>query len=95
MLFKGDVDAGSFEGFDLKLRGVDGVLKKDSVPAPITNRLTPVALSFSVNPREVTTIILDLAVMDMSDHPPQAYELQIVGFEVYNNGKLTNKIPPG
>jgi uncharacterized protein DUF4382 len=94
-IFKAEIDSGSFEAFDLKLRGVDGVLIKDSAPVPISNKLIPVALSFSVNPGEVTKIILDLSVMDMSDHPPQAYELQLVGYEVYENGKLTDKIPPG
>jgi hypothetical protein len=47
-----------------------------------------------VKPGEVVTIILDLTVMDMSDHPPQAYELQWAGYEVYSNGKLIDKIPP-
>ncbi len=53
-----------------------------------------VALSFSVNPGEVTKIILDLAVTDMSDHPPRAYELQLVGYAVYANGKMITRIPP-
>lgn len=92
-IYKGGIAAGSFEAFDLKLRGIDSVLK-DSAPVSISNKLTPVALPFTVNPGEVITIILDLSVMDMSDHPPQAYELQWVGYEVYSNGKLINKIPP-
>jgi hypothetical protein len=36
-----------------------------------------------------------LTVMDMSDHPPRGYELQIKGYELYNNGKLLGKVPPG
>lgn len=94
-IFKAAIDSGSFEALDLKLRGVDGVLKKDSTPVPISNKLIPVALPFSVNPGEVTKIVVDLSVMDMSDHPPQAYVLQLVGYEVYGNGRLINKIPPG
>ncbi len=94
-IFKAEIDSGFFEALDLKLTGVDGVLKKNSAPVSITNKLIPVALSFPVNPREVTRIIVDLSVMDMSDHPPEAYELQLVGYEVYSNGKLINKIPPG
>lgn len=94
-VFKREISAGSFEALDLKLRDVDGVLKKDSAPVTISNKITPVALPFSINPGEVTTIIIDLAVMDMSDHPPEAYELQLSGYEVYRNGKLIDKIPPG
>ncbi len=94
-IFKAEIDSGSFEGLELKLNGVDGVLKKDSVPVPISNKLIPVALAFSVNPGEVTRIVLDLSVMDMSDHPPEAYQLQLLGYAVYSNGRLINKIPPG
>jgi hypothetical protein len=61
----------------------------------ITNKISPVALPFSIASGELTTIIIDLAVMDMSDHPPQAYELQLSGYEVYRNGKLIDKVPPG
>ncbi len=94
-IFKGNVDAGSYEGFDLKLRGIAGILKKTSTPVSINNKLGPVAISFHTTADAVTRIILDLSVMDMSDHPPEAYELQLVGYEVYRNDKLINKIPPG
>ena len=94
-IFKREIAAGAFEALDLKLRSVSGVLKKDSAPVTISNKITPVALSFPINPGEVTTIIVDLTVMDMSDHPPEAYELQLSGYEVYQNGKLIDKIPPG
>jgi hypothetical protein len=94
-IFKVDMDSRPFEALDLKLRAVEGVLKKDSAPVSISNKLIPVALPFSINPGEVTKIILDLSVMDMSDHPPQAYELQLGGYEVYRNGKLVDKVPPG
>jgi hypothetical protein len=93
-IFGGEIAAGSYEAVDLKLSHVEGVLKRDSAPVPINNKLIPVALPFSVNPGEVTKIILDLAVMDMSDHPPKAYELQLVGYEVYSNGKIVTRIPP-
>ncbi len=93
-IFKADVNSRPFEALDIKLRAVEGVLKQNSAPLPIDNKLIPVALPFSVNPGEVTTIIVDLSVMDMRDHPPQAYELQLVGYEVYGNGKLITKIPP-
>ena len=40
-------------------------------------------------------VVIDLSLMDMSDHPPATYELQLAGYEIYNNGKLVDKIPPG
>ena len=94
-VFRREIPSASFEALDLKVRSVNGILKKDSTPITISNKITPVALSFSVNPGEATTIILDLVVMDMSDHPPEAYELQLSGYEIYRNGKLLEKIPPG
>lgn len=94
-IFKREITADSFEAFELKLRSVDGILKKNSAPVTISNKITPIALPFSIKAGEVTTIIVDLAVMDMSDHPPEAYELQLSGYEVFRNGKLIDKIPPG
>jgi hypothetical protein len=38
---------------------------------------------------------LSSPVLDMSDHPPRSYELAINGYELYTNGKLIDKIPPG
>ena len=40
-------------------------------------------------------MIIDLTVLDMSDHPPRGYELAIQGYELFTNGKLIQKIPPG
>jgi hypothetical protein len=31
----------------------------------------------------------------MSDHPPRGYELEIQGYELFTNGKLIQKVPPG
>jgi hypothetical protein len=94
-IFHGSMETRAFEALDLKLAGVDGILKKDNGQVPISNKLTPIALPWKLNAGEVITLVLDLSVMDMSDHPPEAYELQLVGYEVYRNGKLIDKIPPG
>lgn len=93
-IVKVDMDSRTFEALDLELRALHGVLKKDSTPVPISNKLIPVDLPFSVTSGEITKIILDLSVMDMSDHPPEGYELQLAGYEVYRNGKIITKIPP-
>src|ERR1051325_7867632 len=77
-----ELTPGFFEALDLKLSGISGVLKKHYASVMLTNKISPVALPFSIDSGELTTIIIDLAVMDMSDHPPQAYELQLSGYEV-------------
>jgi hypothetical protein len=94
-VFRGAIDSGSFEAFDLEIRSVRGILTKGSREVPIENKVTPVALTFSMNPGELTLVVIDLSLMDMSDHPPATYELQLAGYEVYNNGKLVDKVPPG
>jgi hypothetical protein len=94
-VYKGEVDAGSFEGFHLKLGKIDGTLKKNSVSAPVKNEVGPIQMSFSVEPKKVTLLTLDLKVLDMSDHAGQGYELHINGYEHTLNGKLVEKIPPG
>jgi len=94
-VFRGEVDAGSFEGFDLKIRSIQGTLREGSRAVTIANKVSPVALAFSVHPRQITTVVIDLSVMDMSDHPPATYELQLAGYEIYHNGQLVDKVPPG
>ena len=94
-VFRGAIDSGSFEAFDLKISSVRGILTKGSREVPIDNKVTPVALTFSINPGELTLVVIDLSLMDMSDHPPATYELQLAGYEVYRNGKLVDKVPPG
>lgn len=94
-IFRGEVAQGSFEGVHLKLKGIEGVLKKSKTNAPVKDILGPIRLVFSVHQRGETLIILDLVVVDMSDHAPRGYELHIKGYELYTNGKLVAKVPPG
>lgn len=95
VIFRGAMTPGSFEGIHLKLRGAEGILKKTKNQIQVKNLIGPIQLVFSVVKKEATLIVLDLVVTDMSDHPPQGYELHIKGYEVYSNGKLVDKIPPG
>lgn len=94
-VFRGSVDSGSFDAVHLKLKGVEGILKKDRRIAKVKNLVGPIKLTFEILPQRDTVIILDLVVLDMSDHPPRAYELGIKGYALYTNGKLVDKIPPG
>ena len=88
------IDAGSFDDFQLNLRNIDGVLKKNQKNAPVKNTVGPVKLSFDVPAKGETILVIDLTVVDLSDHPPRGYELGIRGYELYTNGKLIGKVPP-
>jgi hypothetical protein len=94
-VFRGPIDVGSFEGIDLKVREVEGILKTNRQRTTVKNLVGPVRSSFDVRPTGETLLVLDLVVFDMSDHPPRGYELGIRGYELYTNGKLIDKIPPG
>jgi hypothetical protein len=94
-IFRGAIDAGAFDAFHLKLKGIDGMLKKNQKTAPVKNTIGPVKLSFTVPAKGETVLIIDLTVMDMSDHPPRGYELGLKGYELFTNGKLIQKVPPG
>ena len=94
-IFRADIDVGAFDGFHLKIKSLEGFLKKAQLNAPVKNTIGPVKLSFDIAPRGETVLVLDLTVIDFSDHPPRGYELSLKGYELYRNGKLVDKIPPG
>ena len=94
-IFRADIDAGAFDAFHLKIKSVDGLLKKNQRSAPVKNTIGPVKLSFDIAARGETVLVLDLTIVDLSDHPPRGYELSLKGYELYSNGKLVDKIPPG
>jgi len=94
-IFRGSVNAGAFDAIHLKLKDVSGILKKGQRGAPIRNTVGPIKFPFEIRAQGETLIVLDLVVMDMSDHPPQGYELGVRGYELYANGKLVDKVPPG
>lgn len=94
-VFKGELAAGSFDAIQLKVKEVAATLKKNKSGADVKSLLGPIKLGFSVKPKETTLVVLDLTVREMTDHPPRGYELQLKGYEVYSNGKLVEKVPPG
>ena len=69
--------------------------RKTGRHAPVKNSIGPIKLSFHVEPQRATVLVLDLTVIDLSDHPPRGYELSLKGYELYTNGKLVDKVPPG
>jgi hypothetical protein len=94
-IFRGEMPAGVFDAFDIKIKSIAAVLKKTRRSASIKSTVGPVKLAFEVPAHGETVLVVDLVVTDFSDHPPQGYELGIKGYELYTNGKLVGKIPPG
>jgi len=94
-VFRGPVDVGTFDAFRVKIQYIDAVLKKTRRRATIKNSLGPFKIAYEVRPKTETLLILDLVVTDISDHPPGGFELAFKGFELFMNGKLIEKIPPG
>ena len=94
-IYRGPIDAGSFEAFHLKIKMIEGLLKKNQRGTIVKDTIGPVKLSFDVTPKGETVLLIDLVVTDFSDHPPRGYELGLRGYELYANGKLIEKVPPG
>ena len=94
VIFNGKLAQGHFEAIHLSLNPVKGILKNNQKEVPVENLISPIKLPFSIHPRTETGIVLDLVVVDISDHPPRGYELHIKGYELYTGGRLIDKIPP-
>lgn len=95
LVLSSDALSGAFEAFELKLARAEGVLKQGLKMIPVKNALGPVAVSFAIAQGATTSILLDLVIMDLSDHPPRSYELHLKGYEIKQDGKLIERIPPG
>lgn len=94
-VYQGKLADGAFDGIELKLKKIASTLKNNKRVPKIKNSVTAIKLPFQITSNQTTSIVLDLVILDMSDHPPQDYELGIKGWELYSNGKLVGKIPPG
>jgi len=71
------------------------VLKKNQSQVETKNGVGPIQLSFAVEPGKVTLLVVDLKVLDLSDHTGRGYELHINGYEHLRDGKLIDRVPPG
>jgi hypothetical protein len=94
-LFRSAIDAGSYDAIHLKIKAIEATLKKTAASARLKNSVGPIKLAFTTTSTGETAIVVDLVVLDLSDHPPQTYEIAVGGYELYRDGKLTDKIPPG
>ena len=93
-IYRGPIDAGSFDAFHLKIKTIEGLLKKNQRGTTVKNTVGPVKLSFEVAPKGETILLIDLVVTDFSDHPPRGYALSVKGYELWVNGSIIEKVPP-
>ena len=61
----------------------------------IKNGVGPIQLSFSLEANKPTLLVIDLEVLDLTDHSGRSYELHINGYDHFRNGKLIDRVPPG
>ena len=95
MVYRGSLRPRRFAAVDLQVDGIRGVLRKSGTRAPVKNAVGPIRLDFDLKAGLTTVVILDLELLDLSDHPGRGYELLIKGYELYENDRLLQKIPPG
>ncbi|MDE0356104.1 MAG: cytochrome c oxidase assembly protein [Deltaproteobacteria bacterium] len=94
-VYRGALPPGRFAAVDLQVTDIRGILRKTGAPDKIKNAVGPIRLGFEIKPATATVVILDLELLDLSDHPGRGYELLIKGYELYENDRLLQKIPPG
>ena len=94
-VYRGALTPGRFAAVDLQVTGIRGILRKTGAAEKVKNAVGPIRLAFEVKPGATTVVVLDLELLDLSDHPGRGYELLIKGYELYENDRLLQKIPPG
>ena len=94
-IWSGELPVGRFEAVHLKLKGAIGELKESAESVPVADEARPIRLPFDVRANVVTRVVVDLVVLDMSDHPNRGYEVHVRGYELYYNDTLADKVPPG
>ena len=94
-VYRGALPPGRFAAVDLQVTGIRGILRKTGTADKVKNAVAPIRLGFEIKPATATVVILDLDLLDLSDHPGRGYELLIKGYELYENDRLLQKIPPG
>ena len=94
-VYRGRLRPRRFASVDLQVTGVRGVLAKTGEPVPVRNGVRPIRLEFQVKPGRAAMVVLDLEVLDLSDHPGRGYELLLKGYEIYEDDRLLERVPPG
>jgi len=93
-VYRGALAPRRFAAVDLQVAEIRAVLAKTGAPGQVKNAVKPIRLGFEVKPGATTVVVLDLELLDLSDHPGRGYELLIKGYELYEDGRLLQKIPP-
>lgn len=94
-IWRGELPIGRFEAVHLKLQGAGGELKAPAETVPVADEAGPIRLPFDIRENDATRIVVDLVVLDMSDHPNRGYEVHVRGYALYYNDALADKVPPG
>ena len=94
-VYRGAHPAQRFAAVDLQITGIRGILRKTGAPDRVKNAVGPIRLDFELKPAATTVVVLDLELLDLSDHPGRGYELLIKGYELYEDDKLLQRVPPG
>ena len=94
-VYRGTLRPQRFAAVDLQVTGIRGILRKTGAPDRVKNAVGPIRLDFELKPAATTVVVLDLELLDLSDHPGRGYELLIKGYELYEDDKLLQRIPPG
>ena len=94
-VFNDEIDSGKIHAVHLKIGAIDGTLRKNNRVAEIKDAIGPIQLQFALKETATTRLVFDLKVMDLSDHPGHGYELHLNGYELYQDGRLLDKVPPG
>lgn len=75
-ILRGTLEPGAYDGIRLDF-GEIRATRRDGGTIPVLAASGPVAARFTATSGMVTTVTLDLRVIDLSDHPPKGYELHI------------------
>ena len=94
-VYRGALRPRRFAAVDLQVTGIRGILRKTGAPEQVKNAVGPIRLDFELKPAATTVVILDLELIDLSDHPGRGYELLVKGYELYEDDRLLQRIPPG
>ena len=94
-VYRGTLRPQRFAAIDLQVAGIRGILRKTGAPDRVKNAVGPIRLDFELKPTATTVVVLDLELLDLSDHPGRGYELLIKGYELYEDDKLLQRVPPG
>lgn len=95
LIYKGEPPPQQFEAIQLGIRTVNGILEKTNAPVHVGNSVRPIRLKFATEPSRTVVIVMDLEVLDLRDHPGLGYDMLVRGYELFANGELLEKVPPG